>query len=267
MTAIVTSGWIWLAVPVGLAFLVYGGLPLLIYFTFKNEAQATLESFEPSDPTIPLLVREHFKNACDELMPLGFEYITGMRLPQMADNVMAILIVLVNRPACDAAAAISIYAKANEVWDLQTSYVEYSTRFPSGLTVNTQNSTALSAFPPAAQTFNHRFPTVRDARQLYEVHQRLLQGQNLATKVMRLDDEFGGDAIAFVRSALHQEMLDATKDGYLYLTPDSQHFRATLKGAYLMTWRELFPFKQLRLAYRDRQARQQLAELGFPTGG
>ena len=266
MTDLMTNGWTWmLVIPVVLAMMVYGGLPLLIYLTFKNEAHATLETFVPSDPTLPHLVREHFKNACAELLPIGFEYVAGMRLPQMADNVMAILIVLVNRPAGDAAAAISIYAKSDEVWDLQTSYVEYSTRFQSGLTINTQNSTALSAFPPASDNENNRFPTVRDARTLYDIHQRLLSNHHAASKVMRLDDEFHGDAVAFVRAALHTEMLEAAKVGYLYLTPDKKYFRATVKGAWLMTWKELFPFKQLRRAYRDRLAKQQLAELGFAT--
>ncbi len=265
MSDVFFSGWIWVAVPIGLAIVVYGGLPLLIYLTFKNEARPTLQTFVPSDPTLPLLVRDHFKKACDDLMPLGFEYITGMRLPQMTDNVMAIMIVLVNRQAGDAAAAISIYGKSDEVWDLQTSYIEYSTTFRSGITVNTQNSPALSAFPPLEESKNYRFPTVREARQLYQVHERLLSQENRATKVMRLDEEFGGDAVAFVGQALHREMVGAAEVGYLYLTSDEKHFRATLKGAFLMTWQELFPFKQIRRSYRDRQAKRQLAELGFPT--
>jgi len=263
MSEVFSSGWLWLAIPLGLVLLAYGGLPLLIYATFKNEAHATLQTFVPSDPTLPHLVREHFKNACDELMPLGFEYVTGMRLPQMTVNVMAIMIVLVNRRAGDAAAAISIYAKSDEVWDLQTSYVEYSTAFRSGVTINTQNSTAMSAFPPLEESENHRFPSVRDARQLYQVHQQLLSRQHAATKIMRLDEEFDGDAVAFVRAVMRREMEGAAADGYLYLTSDSKYFRATLKGAYLMTWQELFPFKQIRRARRDRQAQQQLAELGL----
>ncbi|MDP6468155.1 MAG: hypothetical protein QF918_10470 [Pirellulaceae bacterium] len=257
--------WIWLAIPIGLAALIYGGGPLLILLIFKNEAQPTLQPFEPSDQSLPLLVREHFKNACDELMPLGFEYIAGMRLPQMTDNVMAIMIMLVNRSAGDAAAAISIYAKSDEVWDLQTSYVEYSTSFRSGVTVNTQNSTAISAFPPLAECKNYRFSSIRDARQLYQVHERLLSEQNASPKLMRLDEEYDGDAVAFVRAVLHREMVGAASDGYLYLTADSKYFRATLKGAYLMTWQELCPIKQIRRSSRDRQARQQLVELGFPS--
>lgn len=262
MLTIFSNGWIWLAVPLVLVLLVYGGLPLLIYLMFKNEARPTLEVFVPSDPTLPLLVREHFKNSCDELIPLGFEYVTGMRLPQMTENAMAIMIVLVNRPAGDAAAAISIYAKNDEVWDLQTSYIEFSTTLQSGITVNTQNSTALSAFPPQPKSENHRLPSVRDTRQLYQVHQQLLARHN-ATKVMRLDEEFSGDAVAFVGEVLHQEMAAAADDGYLYLTADGKHFRATIKGALIMTWQEMFPFKQIRRASQDRKAKQELAELGF----
>ncbi|MDP7301541.1 MAG: hypothetical protein QGG09_00475, partial [Pirellulaceae bacterium] len=89
--AIVFNVWIWLAIPIGLAALIYGGGPLLILLIFKNEAQPTLQPFEPSDQSLPLLVREHFKNACDELMPLGFEYIAvkGCLFDDLAEAVSA----------------------------------------------------------------------------------------------------------------------------------------------------------------------------------
>jgi len=110
---------------------------------------------------------------------------------------------------------------------------------------------------------NYRFPTVKDQRQLYQVHQSLLSRHTGSTKVMRLDDEFHGDAVAFVQTVLNREMVGAAEDGYLYLTSDQKHFRATAKGALFMTWQELFPFKHIRRAMRDRRARKQLVELGF----
>ena len=63
----------------------------MILLIFKNEAQPTLQPFEPSDQSLPLLVREHFKNACDELMPLGFEYIAvkGCLFDDLAEAVSA----------------------------------------------------------------------------------------------------------------------------------------------------------------------------------
>ena len=140
--------------------------------------------------------------------------------------------------------AISIYVKSDEVWDLQTSYVEYSTSFQSGLTINTQNSTALSSFPPLKECEKTiGFQRFADHRQLYQVHETLLSRHHASTKVMRLDQEFDGDAVAFVRAVLSREMVGASNDGYLYLTSDSKHFRATVKGALLMTWQELFPLQ------------------------
>ncbi len=58
-------------------------------------------------------------------------------------------------------------------------------------------------------------------------------------------------------------MENAVSDGYLKLSPDGQHFTATLKGAYMMTWAQIPPFKYLVVANTKRQSKSRLARAGF----
>jgi hypothetical protein len=51
--------------------------------------------------------------------------------------------------------------------------------------------------------------------------------------------------------------------GYYALNAADQCFEATLKGAYMMTYRMLPPFKQIQKLRRDRLADRTLRALGF----
>jgi len=54
--------------------------------------------------------------------------------------------------------------------------------------------------------------------------------------------------------------LPPADDGYLRLTSNG-YFRPTLKGAFLMVWRELWPWKMIRRHQRDRVASELLEDL------
>ena len=68
---------------------------------------------------------------------------------------------------------------------------------------------------------------------------------------MRLDESFGGDEVAYLQACMKEEFEHATKIGYMRLGLGETFYRPTLRGAYLMTWKELPPFKQ----WRARRAR------------
>ena len=50
--------------------------------------------------------------------------------------------------------------------------------------------------------------------------------------------------------------------GWLYLTSDGRYFKPTLKGAYLMTWGELWPMQMFRKGKRNSREREILARFG-----
>ena len=206
----------WPLIALAALLIYYVGFPLAIFATFRQQARPTIETFVPADPALPKEVRRHFRSTCDQLMPLGFEYIKGMFLPRSSDNVMAILILLVHRQSRDAVIAVSMYLQIKSKWHLKTSYVEYSTRFADGTEVNTINSRELSSFPPPPNTFSYRLPSIQHAGTLFKIHSMLTQRHgNPAQKVLRLDKDFKGNAAALIADSMIHEFQSATRDGYL----------------------------------------------------
>jgi hypothetical protein len=80
-------------------------------------------------------------------------------------------------------------------------------------------------------------------------------------KVFRLEVEFRGDAAASAAATMVEELEDAARAGYMALSPDGETYRPTWKGAFLMTWKQLWPAKGILRAARDRTARRLIAEL------
>ena len=80
---------------------------------------------------------------------------------------------------------------------------------------------------------------------------------------LRLDEEFRGDAIAYLQSDMIEELERAVGFHYLRLDARAGIYRPTLKGAFLMTWREMWPIKAIRLVQQARRERQLLTELTY----
>ena len=84
-----------------------------------------------------------------------------------------------------------------------------------------------------------------------------------APKAIRLDDEFQGDASSYIAGTLRDELEAATNEGYLRLNAAGTYYRATVKGAFLMTWKQLQPVKFFVHRTRDRNAKRTLADAGL----
>jgi hypothetical protein len=155
---------------------------------------------------------------------------------------------------------------ANEQWNLQTQYEEFSTRFQSGRVINTGNPQTISAFPVRDNCVTTHIPWISDSLELYRVHQAIAAAKGDGTPpVLRLDTQFRGDVAAYGSAVMREELEAASEAGYLRLTGDGGHFRPTLKGAYLMTWKQLPPFKGLYVRSRLRRVRRFLNELGIES--
>lgn len=105
--------------------------------------------------------------------------------------------------------------------------------------------------------FTTKFWRIRDIRRLYCLHQRLSDRfRQRGQPTLRMDTEFGGDAVQYIAKAVLEETFrDQVGRGYLAEGPNG--FRPTIKGAWLMTWQELWPVKGLR-RWRERQRAERL---------
>ncbi|MBI1901114.1 MAG: hypothetical protein HYS13_08395 [Planctomycetia bacterium] len=261
--------WTWtfwataLGVIVALCALVpYILLPLFIRSTFRQPAQPQLVAFDPNHPQLPAEVVGHFVRVRQALEPSGFETVAGLFLPGPLPNVRAVILLLVNRAAGDAAIATAIYADELEGTRLQAAYVEFVTRFRDRTFVQTNNSPEISSFADKRDKGTTvQFPMVADAGRLYRLHRALADRHAGGSgRTLPLYEQFNGDAVAYMTSAITDELEDASSMGYLYRTGDGT-YRATWGGAFRMTWKELWPQKPLRRRRRQRKAEQLLAEI------
>jgi hypothetical protein len=253
---------IWFVVGFAILFLLpYVLGPIMLRLTLTQQANPEVVPFPIDHPDLPEPVRDHFDTVTTQMARVGFEPISGLALPRQTPNVKAVILLFVNRTTKDAAIATAIYADKLDP-PLQTAYVEIISRYRDGTLVQTNNSSQMGAFPSKEGATTTYIPSVPQADRLYRIHQALAErSARDAVKVLRLDEEFHGDAVAYMAFAMREELDGQIETGYMFLSPDGEVFRPTWKGAFLMCWAMLFPFKQIRFARRDRKEQRVLEEL------
>jgi hypothetical protein len=239
----------------------YAGYPVVMRLILTQGARPELTPFSLDDPDLPEQEARYFRAVIEELGPEGFEPVTGLGLPSQTPLVKEVLLLLVNRQTKDAAMAVMMYAKVAPLPGRKVFYAGFWTQFRDGMVVSTHNCTDLDGFPPRPKHTAGRFPAVRDAGRLYRLHRALTARSGSGDRVLRLDEEFGGDAAAYVAAMMVEELEDVDRAGYMALARDGKVYRPTWKGAFLMTWKELWPAKAIRRAARSRTARRLIAEL------
>lgn len=244
-----------------LAGLAYGGLPLLIFFTHRQSARPKLAPFQPGATPLPADVDQYFHSTSWALAQQGFEIVTGVFLPSQVENVVCALILVVNRPEQDAGIVVAMHAKGPV--SQTTFHSEFVTRYRDGRVVQTNNAEPLNAFPVPPQCVNSYLPSVRDCVQLYQAHQMLCRKHGAGTKILKLDEQYGGDGIRYLTDAMLEELEAAAKAGVMRLDSAAGAFRPTLSGAFRMALGEMWPLKASRLRKRAQRERQILAELGL----
>jgi hypothetical protein len=275
----------WALLGVLLPILYVFGAPLLTLFTFRSEANPTFERVGES-LSFPDDVERHFEVARAHFARFGFEEVDTLYLPHQMDNVKAILRMFINRPEQDAAMAVAMYGLIGDQWQLQTQYVEMNTEYRDGTVVDTQNGQRIGAFPTPAHKTLTIAPWLTDISELYRAHQAICRFvAHGKTKELKLDTVHQGDIVADLTAGMIDEFEHARAAGYVrysaaretrslesnsanpYQSPESApaiaQYVATFKGAYLMTWNELWPFKAWNRWRHQRRSKRLLAQAGW----
>ncbi len=251
-----------LVLAAGVLGLMYVGGPLLIYFTHRQAARPNLVAFKPGITPLPADVDQFFHATSWALAQQGFEIVTGMFLPSQVENVVVALIYMVNRQERDGAIAVALHNKTPGM-TATTFHIEFVTRYRDGRVVQTGNPQTLSAFPVPPQCVNTHLPSVTDPVELYRLHQALCQLHGSGQKVLKLDEQCGGDGLRYLGESILEELDEATKAGYMQLDAAGGVYKPTVKGAVLMTYGELWPYKGIRLRRRLARERQLRGELAI----
>jgi hypothetical protein len=135
----------------------------------------------------------------------------------------------------------------------------FQARFEDGTEINTANNQVTAGLPPLPECTTLWLPRVRDAKELYRIHFEFTNG--LRTSKKRLS--IGNDPLSLL-VATRTRMLDHfVETGYYHFDEQRSVYRPTWKGAFLMSWRQIWPIRPLFRAWRYRRTHQLLREHGI----
>ncbi len=242
----------------------YVGLPIIVKSMMKNKAVPELVEFDPEANPPPRDVDAFFARTIRELRPEGFSVACHIIVPQQIPNVNALLMVLENRTKRDLALTVVMFGshKTEEgtTVRMQSQHVQFGAEFVDGMEINTTNSGVESAFAPVPNKRHFCFPEVQNAAALYRIHQRALQE---FAGVERRPVPASDNMLQTLQAEMIAEMANQVGTGYLTLNADGSYFFPTWKGAFLMSWKQVWPVKAIRSAIRVRRARRLMAQWGM----
>jgi len=224
------------------------GLPLLLCLEKRYPAHPKLMEldFEKIDSSLGDFLMTQTK----ALFKIGFDEPTLIQIPNFVPQVNSYLIMLVNRQTGDKAMVTALVSQG-----LQLLYLEFTTGFDSGEVFNTHNATEIPAFPPYAKKVRTQVPAVDDAQELYRLHTFVMNKHQVQGRKVLYEPGQALDYLA--RFGFFDEQV---KGGWLFYDQESDSYRPTFKGACLIVWRLMQPFKALHKMALNRRAKNILKE-------
>jgi len=253
----------WGLVLLGIIAFCYIGGPLLVHMSLRQPARP---AFEVLDETrlrqLPEPVRDFFQQTTGELAGAGFTPAAYLfhQDPNTA-GATAVLALLENRAARDAAIAVAMYVSTSGSPKLKQTYVEFATEFAGGGEISTGNSPELHVMAELPEKRVLRFPEIREAARLFEIHRRLVV-RDAAGRAKTFRAKGEGPA-EFMRRNMQQDLAAQAEAGYFYLAEAAGVYRPTWKGAFLMAWKLLWPVSAILRMRRRRRNVELQRELGL----
>jgi hypothetical protein len=251
--------WAWTACGVAaVASLPYALLPLLVRSQHWQRADPDFPPFDPDGPKVPPAAAAWLRSVAEAWRAEGFVLLGCVRNSDSIPNLAGWMAVFERPESHDGALAVWMTTTVPDQPPQVTAFVEVAARFPDGRRLSTYNSPFPNQFPlPPGKRFVH-LPQCADPVRLYRVHAHVRRTDYAgATAESRLKD---GPTEA-LRESWRREMAEHSAAGYLCPDEAAGVCHMTWKGAYLLTWKNLWPWSHLRKAASRRAAERLLAEV------
>lgn len=256
--------------PIGIATIVllmclapYWAIPLVIYGTQSFSSDPTFDEFDPETTPPPKSVRKFFRQVQPQLEALGFELIHHVSISDAVPNVVMMLQLYRSQLEDDLAMSVCAFGmadgQAGRAVNLQEQYVEFSSELRDGTEINTNNTQQEPPFAKVPVKVNYLFMGMEDLDLLYTIHKTAIQMHGGKRKPIP------HDIVEEVRQGMINEFEQQIETGYL--REGVGVFRPTVKGACMMTWKQLWPIKHIRRARRRSQNERLLADWGIDNSG
>jgi hypothetical protein len=258
-TAAIPWGWILLAV-----FLGYGIVARYIVVPLKvrsREIKSVHVEYVPIELTeLPPEVSQQFFRDAGWLASCGFTALGHVTrfVPNTKQN--AFSSIWTNAANLESAQIIGVMTPSKMQGMIIVTLVGFRTEFTDGTFIATSNTPTPTCFPRDPRVNGVRCRDVFDIALLYRFHRARVdrdRGARIPT-LERVRDAAG--RMVYEHHDAYQRLIAA---GYYRLDQAAGNYVPTYKGAYLMTYRLLWPFRQIQIVRRDRLADRMLREFGF----
>ena len=224
---------IWLMIAFVFAPMIIG--PFLVKFSHWISARADIGLIAPE--TLAPDVRMFIDGARTELAALGYQFAGYMVLADYTPKVTSYFGLFRNDANRTAAMAAVIQSVAGQT----IKYCEFSTKYSNGRTIDVNNSPTSGSYKNPDKIV-YRYPKIGSIRQLSDINSWVTSRDQWRANPVGL---VKGREMEMVAEALDSEIRLQVKCGYYALDAGGKRYRLTWKGAFVMTEKQVFPFKQI----------------------
>lgn len=210
--------------------------PIAVRWTFRFAARCRPSEVPLSE--LPAKVAALFEQRIPEIRELGFQLIGCYDCGTLASDTHSYMAYFCNRRTNDFA-----NVSATVTPKQTASYMEFSTHFKNGLVIETNTNHVLPLTPASSDVRVFRFPEIQDARTLLHTHHQFVDKYALG---LWAHGEARGVEIQRLVRVIENYGPRHARIGYMTLAKDGHSYQLTWKGAFLMTWRGLWPVSLFR---------------------
>ncbi|MEZ4526857.1 MAG: hypothetical protein R2941_13140 [Desulfobacterales bacterium] len=239
--------------------LIFSGIvaPIIVHAKQRMAAKPRFDLFDPRN--LPQDKADYFVRNLQLLQKEGFEPAAFVSW-ESNENQRILFALAVNRENRDMAMAAFATA-GTESKPLEVRYTEFCTVFADSSEISTNSNPQPDVLKPFPDKKVFSFPRVKDPHHLYILHRRLLARFALGKEAVlpAKDTE-----VMAVQMSVTRFLERQAKAGYFRTDADGEILRPTWKGAFLMTWKLVWPVGSIQNILHRRRMNLLLSQLLAP---
>lgn len=222
--------------------------PLRVHQRQRQNPRPTLEPFDTGKHLVTPQLINAMRQSVASLGAAGFTTLADLF---RADQSTRMRVILMDTAAEDLALVLGATPILKP--ERGVASVELVARFEGERSLSVSNAPIAGVFASVPGREKVRLQQVRDPVRLYRIYQALVAHQYGAAR--RAPPDYRGDPSGFLGASMVRELRQQVDTGYLRLDGAEDAYRPTWKGAFLMCWKLLQPFRDIRQWLADRRVR------------
>jgi hypothetical protein len=246
------------SIPLSLFLFSYFWLPIRFKRNLSIRARYEFEPFHPAREVVPEELWSHIRETVACLDPCGFRLVGHFRKSGFVPGFIGFTTLMETGDGTTLVKAMSTFLTNPKSGKGDTT-LAFFTESADGTEIVTANNKILPGTPHSKtkRRIVLWMPELRFPSDLYEYHQRLVERFAVLPKRDILDRH----PHEYMKKYSESELAHWVKTGYYKLDPSGELYRLTWKGAALTAWKQLWPIKPIRRAWRKHETNKLLRKL------